>query len=264
MKTSFLIVVPTLDSYLLLDRLLSSLQNQKWQDWRLLFVDGPSSPKHRLWLSQCCSREPRCRWISQHPSHPGIFGAMNQGFSEVAPHEWLLFWGSDDWAALPSVLSDVVDSLERSASQGNTPDLLVCRGRYSVASTGMLSRFTYFHPAGLLDTHSYRRALWLGSTPPHQATFFGPGARAYLASYASGFRLSADLDYFLKLSTKPGLLVQCLDLELVFMDDAGVSGRQTIRRLFEVARAYRRAFGLWWLFSFFARYIRRLMCLFRQ
>lgn len=261
MKFSLLVVVPTLNSYSLLPCLLSSLQKQNWPHWRVLFIDGPSCPEHRLWLQQCCADDTRCRWISQDPSQPGIFGAMNQGFAEASPHDWLLFWGSDDWAAGPSVLGELVLTLQRSFHQGTTPDLLVCSGRYVKAATGELSRSTVFRRAGLLSSDSFRRALWLGFTPPHQATLFGPGSRRRLARYTAGFRLSADLDYFLKLSTEPGLLVQCLDLELVHMADAGVSGQQTRLRLQEVARAYRRSFVLFWWFSFVARYIRRLVSL---
>ena len=120
---SLLIVVPTLDSYLLLSRLVASLQEQTWSNWRLLFVDGPSSFEHRSWLIQCCANEPRCRFVSQTSDCPGIFGAMNQGFAEAASDEWVLFWGSDDWAAGPSVLSELVFALERSISQSIVPDL---------------------------------------------------------------------------------------------------------------------------------------------
>ena len=258
---SLLIIVPTLNSYSLLPRLLASLQNQTWPHWRVLFIDGPSVPVHRMWLKQCCSAESRCSWIAQDSSQPGIFGAMNQGFAEASLCDWLLFWGSDDWAAGPAVLAELVAALKRSVSQGRTPDLLVCTGRYSLASRCVLSRSSEFQPAGVLSTNAYRRAMWLGSTPPHQATLFGPGARHYLDRYAPGFRLSADLDYFLQLSNKPGLRVECLDLELVHMADAGVSGQQTQRRLQEVVRAYRRAFAWCWWFPFIARYIRRLASL---
>ena len=186
---------------------------------------------------------------------------MNQGFAEVAHSDWLLFWGSDDWAAGPTVLAQLVAALEHSASQGNTPDLLVCRGRYAVAASGALARTTEFQPAGVLATDAYRRALWFGSTPPHQATLFGPGARRRLARYAPGFRLSADLDYFLQLSLIPKLLVQSLDLELVYMADAGISSQQPQRRLREVQRAYQRSFGWLWWWPFLARYIRRVASL---
>lgn len=262
MKLSLLIVVPTLNSFSLLPRLISSLQKQDWSHWRVLFIDGPSCPEHRIWLQQCCSVEARCSWVIQNPKHPGIFGAMNQGFAEATPHDWVLFWGSDDWAAGPSVLTDMFSSLKRYLSQGTTPDLIVCKGRYAASSSGELARATEFQPPGVLGTDGYRRALWLGSSPPHQATLFGPGARRRLPCYCPGFRLSADLDYFLQLSTYSGLRVHCVDIELVHMADSGVSGQQTLRRLKEVFWAYWRAFAWRWCFPFVARYIRRLASLF--
>lgn len=272
MAPSLLVVVPTLNSHNLLPRLLTSLQQQSWPHWQLLFIDGPSGPEHRQWLHQCCATEPRCRWIAQDPCQPGIFGAMNQGFAAAAdpasPADWLLFWGSDDWAASPTVLAEAMTGLEAAETSGTElrngwPDLLVCGGRYAIASQtnaaqSSLGRIAAFQPPGLLARAAYRRALLLGSTPPHQATLFGPGARRRLAHYAPGFRLSADLDYFLQLSSYPGLRVQCLNLELVLMGTGGISGQQTQRRLQEVGHAYRRAFGWIWWFAFLSRYSRRL------
>lgn len=214
-----------------------------------------------MWLRQCCSVDPRCRWVIQEDGEPGIFGAMNQGFTEAGPLDWLLFWGSDDWAALPSALAQVAVVLESAVSHGTIPDLLVCRGRYVDAASGALSRPSVFQKACVLSTGGYRRALWFGSTPPHQATLIGPSARRRLSRYASGFRLSADLDFFLQLSSYPGLSVQCLDLELVYMSVGGVSGQQTHLRLQEVRRAYSRAFGWCWWFPFLMRYVRRVTSL---
>ena len=143
--------------------------------------------------------------------------------------------GSDDWLSTPNVFTQVFQYLDSSISQGQTPDLLVCRGRYAHSVTLRLTRPTIFRSAGVLNTDAYRRALWFGSTPPHQATLFGPGARRRLNCYAPDFRLSADLDYFLQLSSRPGLLVHCLDLEFVYMPTQE-SGQQTQRRLQEVVR----------------------------
>lgn len=261
MTLRLLIVVPTLNSGYLLPRLLKSLNQQSWSHWRLLFIDGYSLPEHLQSLEQLCTNETRCRLLVQNPAETGIFGAMNQGFSFAGPADWLLFWGSDDWAATPTVLAEVAAVLETAESSSFAPDLLVCRGRYVDAASGSLARATMFQPAGVLDFAGYRRALLLGSTPPHQATLFGPGARQRLARYSSIFSLSADLDYFLQLSLHPGLRVQCLDLELVYMGDGGVSGQQTQRRLKEVRRAYCRAFGWYWWFPFLMRYLRRVASL---
>lgn len=271
MACSFLIVVPTLNSHALLPKLLCSLQSQSWQHWRVVFIDGPSGPQHRQWLQQCCADEPRCSWQPQSPEVQGIFGAMSQGFALAAPDEWVLFWGSDDWAAGPDVLQQLMQALPEQSAAGPEPDLLVCRGRYANAA-GALGRSTVLIGSrwfsawkvstGVdLSAAAFRRLLFWGATPPHQATLFGPGAMARLNGYREGLRLAADLDYFLRLSRHAPLLVRCLDLELVHMADGGVSGQQTQRRLQEVRLCYRRAFGWCWWVPFAARYVRRLLSL---
>jgi len=227
----------------------------------VLFIDGPSSPVHRHWLQSLCAEEPRCRWLEEDSVEPGIFGAMNQGFSMAQDGDWLLFWGSDDWAASPDVLASAISALEAAA---HLPDLLICRGRYVGAASGKPGRPATFKPTALLSAAAYRRALLCGYSPPHQATLFGPGARQRFANYTAGFRLSADLDYFLKISRSPGLRVQCLDLELVYMTEGGISAQQTQRRLMEVIHAYRSAFGWSWWLPFVLRYARRLFSLLEQ
>lgn len=253
---SLLIIVPTLDSYHLLSNLLDSLQAQSWPFWRLLFVDGPSGPTHRSWLEACCVKEPRCSWVEQDPAQPYIFGAMNHGFALAKQEDWLLFWGSDDIAAGPDVLASVITTISNFAHQ---PELLVCRGRYFDGVTSKLGRRAKFLNPSNLNGISFRRALFFGSTPPHQATIFGPKSHSKISSYSSQFRLSSDLDYFLRLSRLDDLSVSCIDLDLVHMSDGGVSGQQTQLRLLEVARAYQRAFSYLWLFPFVCRYIRRLL-----
>jgi glycosyltransferase involved in cell wall biosynthesis len=250
---ALLVVVPTLDSHRLLPRLVASLQSQSLDDWEVLFVDGPSAPPHRAYLDRLCDTDPRFRWVPQEPDQQGIFGAMNQGFNAARPAQWLLFWGSDDWAAGPGVLEQALAAI---AAAPHRPDLVVCAGRYATvppAGEPRLGRRTAFRLR-----HDFRRSLFLGSTPPHQATWIGPGARQRLARYAEGFRLAADLDYFLQLSRFSDLVVLRLPLELVHMATAGVSGVQHRRRLQEVRHAYGRAFGLWWWAPFLLRYLHRL------
>ena len=258
LRQSLLIVVPTLNSYQLLPRLVHSLQQQTWPFWRVLFVDGPSGPKHRSWLESCCSSDTRFSWIEQDPAHVGIFGAMNQGFDRAEADDWLLFWGSDDWASSPDVFENMMSVIQLSASQ-QAVDLVICRGRYVDACTNLLGRISCFAPLGNLSAISYRRSLWLGLTPPHQATLFSFSARSKLSVYASSLSLSADLDYFLSISRFTDISVQSLDLEIVYMATGGVSSQQTLRRLQQVFKAYYRSYGWLWFFPFFARYVRRLI-----
>lgn len=256
--TSFLIAVPTFNSYQLLDHLLMSLQAQSFHHWRLLFIDGDSDYFHRKWLDNCCYNEPRCSWIFQDPSQPGIFGAMNQGFAKALENEWLLFWGSDDFASNPNVFSNLINVIN---SHELPPDMIVCRARYVDTATHVLCRSSVFQPSGMLRVDSYRKHLFFGSTPPHQATLIGPKGRRHISSFSSGFRLSADLDYFLQLSKFPDLKVQCFDLEIVYMGLGGISMHHNFRRFQEVAFAYRKAFGWVWWFPFLMRYLLRAISL---
>jgi glycosyltransferase involved in cell wall biosynthesis len=98
------LIVPTRDSYRLLPRLVDSLQAQTEGSWQVTFIDGGSGAEHRAWLDSLCLGDHRFRWLEQSAQSPGIFGAMNQGFALAGPNDWLLFWGSDDWAAGPQVL----------------------------------------------------------------------------------------------------------------------------------------------------------------
>lgn len=254
--TGLSLIVPTLDSHHLLPRLVNSLQRQSWPHWRVLFIDGPSGPEHRAFLEALCHRDHRFTWQPQDPALPGIFGAMNQGFRAAPAEDWLLFWGSDDWAPSRTVLEEAMEATHREPRTGQPPDLVVCSGRYAGKGPDgatRLGRRTAFS-----SCRAFRLSLFLGSTPPHQATLIGPGARRRLDHYAEAFRLSADLDYFLRLSTSRDLTARALDLELVHMGEAGASGQQTGRRLEEVALAYRRAFGWLWVLPFGLRYVRRI------
>lgn len=260
-QPELLIIVPTLNASRLLPRLLASLQQQSWPHWRLLCIDGPGREEERQWLQQACDSDRRLSWQPQQSRHQGIFGAMNQGLEAAPPDSWLLFWGSDDWAAAPDRLEQLATALEAAMTAGSAPDLVVCRGRYADGDPAAAGPLPLGRGSAFRWRHSYRRSLLLGSTPPHQATLIGPGARRRLPAYAEGFRLSADLDYFLQLSRWRDLKVLNLDLELVHMASGGISGQQTRRRLQEVRRAYRRAFGaLWWL-PFLLRYQQRLISL---
>jgi glycosyltransferase involved in cell wall biosynthesis len=250
------LIVPTRNSHRLLPRLVASLQEQSLRQWRLSFIDGASNAEHRAWLEDLCHRDHRFEWHPQHPDRVGIFGAMNQGFALAQPAEWLLFWGSDDWAAGPGVLEEAWAQLLRTERAGQPADLLVSAARYVHLAAGEPPRPA--RRSAFRWRHSYRRSLLLGSTPPHQATLIGPGARRRIAGYREDFRLAADLDYFLRLARWPELRVVCSTLELVRMGDGGISGQQTGHRLAEVRRAYQEAFGMLWWLPFLLRYGQRL------
>jgi glycosyltransferase involved in cell wall biosynthesis len=258
---SILIIVPTLNSYKLLAPLVESLQAQTLDTWRLVFIDGPSNQAHRNWLELVCLRDPRFQWRTQEDIEGGIFGAMNQGFS-IAKHsdDWLLFWGSDDRAASPFCLERAARILMNCNKASLMPDMLVCSGIYfsSKDSDDNSNARDYTRRSRFVWRSSYAFSLFCGSTPPHQATLIGPGARRKQNRYDTRYLLAADLDFFLSLSRFSDLNVVVNDLDLVLMGDSGVSAKQNRRRLSEVIRAYRQRFGFRWLIPFMFRYVQRI------
>lgn len=258
-----LLVVPTLDSYQLLGQLVRSLEEQSFRHWRVLFIDGRSNKQHKEWLKYQCDRDDRFRWEDERYNHRGIFAAMNQGFMHASDDEWVLFWGSDDIAAEKNIFEKIEQRLK---DMNDSPDLYICRARYYSMDrllkndcTMVKRRFSTFIPRG-----TFRDSLFWGSTPPHQATLFGPGARRILDSYDEEFKLTGDLDYFLRLSQHTDVRIFVDRLVLVLMGDSGVSANENKRRFREVTRSYKKSFGSLWYFPFMMRYLQRIRSLLVQ
>lgn len=259
---SVLIIVPTLNSYKLLSGLVSSLRDQTLNCWRVVFIDGASDSLHQQWLDSLCKEDSRFQWEPQGEEERGIFGAMNLGFRLAKPNEWILFWGSDDRAASPTVMEKASHELTKMLEKGFQPDLYVCAGRYfSSEEAGKPDKTTHTRQSRFQWHGSLRKSLLWGSTPPHQATFFGQAARDKVSSYALGFRLAADLDYFLRLSNHANVDVIIDNYDLVLMGDSGVSAKNNKRRFYEVYMAYRNTFGIRWFFPFVMRYLQRIKSL---
>ena len=72
------IVVPTLNTYSILPKLVNSLKEQTWDSWNLLFVDGKSSAAHHNWLKNSCKNDSRLNLIRQDEKFKGIFGAESR------------------------------------------------------------------------------------------------------------------------------------------------------------------------------------------
>ncbi|MFN9546473.1 MAG: glycosyltransferase [Cyanobacteriota bacterium] len=258
---SFLIIVPTLNSWNLLPQLINSLRQQTFLHWRVRFIDGPSEQSHRDYLEDICSLDSRFQWECQLSQETGIFGAMNEGMKFVdLDRDWVLFWGSDDQASSPLMLENIAKKLNLYELQNNLPDLLICHGTYYQRDMdpckkkhkifGRKTKFTY--------RRSFRRSLFCGSTPPHQATFFGRGALVALPHFTPELRLSADLDYFLRLSMNPKISIRVEDIEVVWIGNSGISQQETKNKLKEVRISYKRAFGSQWWIPFLLRYLQRL------
>ena len=78
-KISFLIIVPTLNSFQKLGNLVKSLKFQSYNDWKVIFIDGPSSKKHKEWIMACSKRDNRFLVKEEKANIKGIFPSMSYG-----------------------------------------------------------------------------------------------------------------------------------------------------------------------------------------
>ena len=121
---------------------------------------------------------------------------MNQGFETIKENEWILFWGSDDWAISSDVFENIVGKVN---DYSNEFDLVVCKGKYIDKKSKKLSRVSNFFNnkfRNILDKKNFREKLFFGMTPPHQATLFSKRAFLKLISLFRIIYSLPDLDYF--------------------------------------------------------------------
>jgi len=254
--------VPTLNTFKVLPRLVNSLQLQTFRDWRLLFVDGSASEEHSNWMHKICNEDTRIKFIKQDKNHKGIYGAMNQGLSCAKKKDWILFWGSDDWAFSRDTFAEIIKLIKSFEKQNNlnTPDLIIGRGIYVAANNGRIKRFSRFSERrNYLNNFNYSKALFFGNSPPHQATIIGPGARLNSNIYNDKFYLTSDLDFFLSLRAKKNLIVEIIKTEIVYMEDDGVSSKFTKLRIYEVLKTYLKHFKIFFFIPFILRYLKRII-----
>tara|TARA_Y100000589_G_C27182001_1_gene641174 strand:+ start:419 stop:1219 length:801 start_codon:yes stop_codon:yes gene_type:complete len=252
------IVVPTLNTYLILPRLINSLKKQTWRNWNLLFVDGDSDKEHFQWLNNKCEAHSKLKIIKQKEKFKGIYGAMNQGYKTIKDNEWILFWGSDDWAIASDVLQKIVSKVN---SYEDKFDLVICKGKYINNKTKKVTRLSNFFNnrfSIIMSRRIFRKMLFLGMTPPHQTTLFSKRAFKKLSSFSDDLKLASDLDYFLKFSMIKDISILVIEDELVNMSNNGISSQKNLLRLKEVLYSYKKSFGLLFLFPFISRYLRKV------
>ena len=261
-QISFLFIVPTLNSSHLLNQLITSLKNQSYENWRLILIDGLSKQEHIKVLEDFTQQEERCSWTTQPANYKSIYGAMNYGISLAKENEWIIFWGSDDYAHSDKILNDVVELIKFSSDNNFEPDMLTLSGDYFDPLTKRIVRKSYFKKSHCKfmnsDTH-FRRNMFLGSVPTHQATIFKESLFKVKNQYNENYKLAADLEYFLNLSRLKNKNIVNSNIDLVLISNGGVSGKKTLLRIWEVCRSYKNEFKYTWIIPFVFRYLKKIL-----
>ena len=247
------LIIPTLNSYTILPRLIHSLKMQTFVNWKLIFVDGNSSIEHKKWLKEQCSIDKRLSLINQNNINLGIYGAMAEGIDKVNISDWVLFWGSDDWAFSDNIFEKISNEITNYCKNNFKPDLVICNGKYVNDKGDIIrnSNFSFFR--------SFRLSLFIGSIPAHQATIFNAKLLKNKISFKTEYKLAADLDIFLRLSKIKNLKIKTFNIDIVKIAPGGISKRLFKNRIYEVYNAYKYSFGIFWLIPFLIRYIKKII-----
>jgi glycosyltransferase involved in cell wall biosynthesis len=111
----FSVVIPTLNAQPILDKAISSLLHQTFQNFEIILVDGLSQDDTITWARKL--RDERIEVISEKDE--GVYDAMNKGIRK-AKGEWLYFMGSDDYLWDNDVLYEVAEFI----GNGNKVDFV--------------------------------------------------------------------------------------------------------------------------------------------
>ena len=256
---NFQIIVPTQNSYKIIRKLIESIQNQTYNNWSVIFIDGKSNKSHVKYLKDLCLREKRFTYLKQNNINKGIYGAMNQGLKIIDKNSWILFWGSDDWANGVNTLK-ILNSYLIKLSSFNL-DLIICNGKYFKNNGSFLknSSFNNFINNKKINLSEYKKLLFYGFTPPHQATLMRASLFSSENKYNDNYLLAGDLDFFCRLCFREKLSIYLLNFPIVSMSCGGISSRNHIKRFKEVKRSYRMLFKDLYFIPYFLRYFLKII-----
>lgn len=260
---NFFIIVPTLNSYQLLPRLIDSLMEQTHEYWRVLFIDGDSNIEHKSFLNNLCLNNKKFDYINQIDLKSGIFGAMNQGLKYVKENEWVFFWGSDDWLENKNVLLKINKNLCKKDFENC--DIKVFSARFFDNNNSKARRIFFTNSKiKYYNNKQFIRELFWGNTPPHQSTLFGPKILRKNINFDENLKIASDLLFFLKISHFKDLNLKVVDDQIINLGNSGVSSKNNSIKLKEVFYCYYKFFKILAVISFTARYLKKIFSKFNK
>ena len=252
---SILIIVPTKNSSKYLEKLVSSLLEQNDPNWRVIFVDFESEIFHKKYLQKICNIDIRFS-IKKQISNNGIYGAQNIGFNFCNDNEWLLFWGSDDYATNTKVIFNIREKIIKN----KTNDLIIFKGRFVDLKTGIQKSKDHFSKLStrILGRTEYKKLLFFGFRQSHQGTLINPRLNLKGLRYNNKFSLASDLNFYLDCANKKKVNTRIVDLNIVDIGIGGKSRKNHIRRFKEVINIYWKHFKYLFFIPFLFRYTKWL------
>lgn len=182
-----------------LQHALDSLFSQTYREWELVVIDGGSTDGSVDILERASDRI--SYWVSE-PDR-GIYDAWNKALPRLRG-QWVMFLGSDDYLADPTVLARM------------EPHLRAAEARTRVVY-GRIERVDW-HDNSIATVGSpwpdARAALRRGMSIPHPATFHHRTLFSDLGPFDAMYRISGDYEFLLR---------ELLDRDATYVADVTVT-----------------------------------------
>ena len=83
----------------------------------------------------------------------------------------------------------------------------------------------------MINLKTYKKLLFQGLTPPHQATLMRSTIFSSEYKYDDNFRIAGDLNFFCRLCNKDKLSIFLLDFFIVSMSCGGISSKNHLKKI---------------------------------
>jgi len=161
----------------------NSVQNQSFQEWEWIVMDGASTDGTPDFLQSV--DDMRLQWVSERDG--GIYDAMNKGLAR-AGGDYVTFLNSGDIFGGPDVLVEVA----RAAQAHGMPDLCYGDAYEKTPNGGLLRKAALSH-----------RRVWYGMFTHHQAMFY---RRAFvdMQQYSTHYKIGGDYAFTAQVLARGG------------------------------------------------------------
>ena len=257
-EVRFLIIVPTYNSSRILGRLVKSLKNQTFQNWKTIFVDAYSDKENEELLFKYIASDKRFLIQRENDQFKGIFPSMTLGAQYAKEGDWVVFLGSDDWLSSSFSLEKISKKIKENLNFDNNDTAIIFETHFLASGNNKLLRNNKIPAKGFINKKKLSNLLYFGYIPVHQSVCFSKRLLEKIMPYSNEYKLASDCDLFFRLLTINSLHLIVLDEALINIQSGGLSSRSFYKRIKEVILIYKKKYKNYFIFPLLLRYLRKV------
>ena len=177
------IITVTFNSFLFINDCLTSVKEQKYDDFEHIIIDGASTDGT---LSLLESKREQFGALISKPDK-GIYDAMNKGI-KIASGDIIGFLNSDDFYANNDILSKVADIFK------NNPSLDACYADLIYTDQNDISKDIRYWKSGKFTPGLFSK----GWCPPHPTFFVRSSVYEQFGNFNLNYRIASDVELMMR------------------------------------------------------------------